>query len=169
MAFKFQSRDGLTESPKKIVEQPAVENSSPRLGGTANEAIHSEYEAYRFSSALQAPPTLWVRCHVGKSACDFAPAYAFRRHLHYDGNGYFIGMNYTDCRVQVFGRNLHDLFLKLLRNEVEWIQEHDPRKWQTPSEESSAPIITSIKISFKAHDPEDKTDLNNLSTQNIKH
>jgi hypothetical protein len=171
MGFKFQPRGG--SSPTALVTDPSTALidsaivSEPRENyGTANESVKVEYQAYRFSSSGQAPLCLWIRRHVGKGACDFAPTYAYRRSLNYDGNGYFISMNYTDCRVQVFGRNLHDLFLKLLRCEVEWIQEHDPQNWKPP--EAATPIITAIKVLFKPTDPNDSSDLTNLK-RDVKH
>jgi hypothetical protein len=74
-----------------------------------------------------------------------------------DGSGFVISQHYDTpiISVTVQGRNLQELFLRLLRHEVEWLMEFDPRKWATPPE--NAPCITGIEIKRKPL-PERKDD-----------
>ncbi len=66
-----------------------------------------------------------------------------------DGGGFVISQHYDTpvISVTVQGRNLQELFRKLLRHEVEWLMEFDARIWATPPED--APCITGIEIKRK--------------------
>ncbi len=46
--------------------------------------------------------------------------------------------------VELYGRNMQELFDNLLSHKVTWIQEFDPTHWKEP--ERHEPCITRIKI-----------------------
>ena len=92
---------------------------------------------------------LWVRTNSANADTDTAMPYSRRNHMITDGSGFVISQHYDTpiISVTVQGRNLQELFRKLLRHEVEWLMEFDPRKWAAPPED--APCITGIEIKRK--------------------
>lgn len=115
-------------------------------------------EPYQAFNAVTSPQfELWVRTNAANADTDTAMPYSRRNHMITDGSGFVISQHYDTpvISVTVQGRNLQELFRKLLRHEVEWLMEFDPRKWATPPED--APCITGIEIKRKPL-PERKDD-----------
>jgi len=115
-------------------------------------------EAYQaFNPASHPEFELWIRTNSANADTDTALPYSRRNHMITDGSGFVISQHYDTpiISVTVQGRNLQELFRKLLRHEVEWVMEFDPRRWATPPED--APCITGIEIKRKPL-PEQKDD-----------
>lgn len=107
-------------------------------------------EAYQAFGAVAHPEfELWIRTNSANTNTDTSLPYSRRSHMITDGNGFVISQHYDTpiISVTVQGRNLQELFRKLLRHEVEWVMEFDPRKWASPPED--APCITGIEIKRK--------------------
>ena len=107
-------------------------------------------EPYQAFNAVTSPQfELWVRTNSANADTDTAMPYSRRNHMITDGSGFVISQHYDTpvISVTVQGRNLQELFRRLLRHEAEWIMEFDPRKWATPPED--APCITGIEITRK--------------------
>jgi hypothetical protein len=110
----------------------------------------SPKEAYQAFNAVSQPQyELWVRTNSANADTDTAMPYSRRNHMITDGSGFVISQHYDTpiISVTVQGRNLQELFRKLLRHEVEWLMEFDPRKFATLPED--APCITGIEITRK--------------------
>jgi hypothetical protein len=115
-------------------------------------------EAYQAFNAVAQPQfDLWVRTNSANKDTDTAMPYSRRHHMITDGSGFVISQHYDTpiISVVVQGRNLQELFRRLLKHEVEWVMEFDPRKWAAPPED--APCITGIEITRKPL-PERKDD-----------
>ena len=123
--------------------EPAATVAVPARDATGKEP----YQA--FNAVPQAQFELWVRTNSGNKNSDTAMPYSRRNHMITDGSGYVISQHYDTpvISVTVQGRNLQELFRKLLRHEVEWLMEFDPRKWAAPPDD--APCITGIEIKRK--------------------
>jgi hypothetical protein len=140
--------------------------------GEASKPGKPEYKA--FGTERQRQNSLWVRTNNANSETDFSLPYPFHKKMITDGGGYHISIFVSDdsiVQIEIQGRNLgpskgepnpesndgmQDLWRKLLRWEVIWIQEFDPRIWETPAD--GAPVITGIKVHHKllAEKPEDE-------------
>lgn len=138
---------------------------------TPGNAGKPEYKA--FGTERQRQNSLWVRPNNANSETDFSVPYPFHKKMITDGGGYHISIFCSDdsiVQIEIQGRNLgpfkgepnqnedtHDFWRKLLRWEVIWIQEFDPRIWETPAE--GIPVITGIKVHHKllAEKPEEET------------
>ena len=121
--------------------------SSPGAMGVLRAAATEEYKAY--NTAAHAKFQFWVRTAVANANSDVSMPYSYLNHMNTDGEGFVISMHYSTpviC-VTLQGRNLGDLWRKLLEHEVEWVMEFDPRKWATPAE--GEPCITGIEITRK--------------------
>jgi hypothetical protein len=84
--------------------------------------------------------------HANKIVTDVGIPYSCCNHMISDGSGFVISLHFNTpiiC-VTLQGRNLNDLFRKLLDDEVEWLMEFDARKWPTPGEHE--PCITGIEV-----------------------
>jgi hypothetical protein len=136
------------------------------------KSAHKEPEkpAYKaFGTQRQRQSDLWIRPNGANEETDFSIPYSFRKTMITCGGGFHISMFFGDDSIQqieIHGRNLgphkgepgpdddedirdsRDLWRNLLRCDVIWIQEFDPRKWETPSE--GAPVVTAIKVHRKA-------------------
>jgi hypothetical protein len=115
-------------------------------------------EPYQAFNAVTSPQfELWVRTNSANADTDTAMPYSRRNHIITDGSGFVISQHYDTpvISVTVQGRNLQELFRKLLRHEVEWLMEFDARKFAAPPED--APCITGIEIKRKPL-PEPKDD-----------
>jgi hypothetical protein len=103
-----------------------------------------EYKAY---NAVPHPKRkLWVRPNGVNPFTDVGIPYSCCNHMISDGSGFVISLHFNTpiiC-VTLQGRNLNDLFRKLLDDEVEWVMEFDARKWPTPGEHE--PCITGIEV-----------------------
>jgi hypothetical protein len=161
---------GMTDRTKEFRDKYA---RKPENGGTFTfkHSAHKEPEkpAYKaFGTQRQRQSDLWIRPNGANEETDFSIPYSFRKTMITDGGGFHISMFFGDDSIQqieIQGRNLgphkgepgpdddedirdsRDLWRNLLRCDVIWIQEFDPRKWEAPSE--GAPIITAIKVHRK--------------------
>lgn len=107
-------------------------------------------EAYQaFNPAAHPEFELWIRTSSVNGDTDTSLPYSRRNHMITDGSGFVISLHYDTPIISVTlqGRNLQELFRKLLKHEVEWVMEFDPRKWAAPSE--GEPCITGIDIKRK--------------------
>jgi hypothetical protein len=130
--------------------QAAVETEAPPSAPVSDamdvlrEAAKDEYKAF-FPSAH--PETdLWVRVSNANKNADVAMPYSYRNHMIYDGAGFVISMQFGTpvISVTLHGRNLQDLWRKLLSREVQWVMEYDPKKWEALP--ADAACITGIEI-----------------------
>ncbi len=128
---------------KNLVGAPAA----PVVAAPREPIGKEPYQA--FNAVPQPQFELWVRTNSANADTDTALPYSRRNHMITDGGGFVISQHYDTpvISVTVQGRNLQELFRKLLRHEVEWLMEFDPRKWATPPED--APCITGIEIKRK--------------------
>ncbi len=152
---------------KKSPTGPAVEPDAPpaplAVGGAMEilkEAAKDEYKACNTSAHPETD--LWVRVSDANSNADVVLPYSYRNHMIYDGAGFVISMHFSTpvISVTLHGRNLDDLFRKLVKREVEWVMEYDPKKWEALPE--NAPCITGIEIKRaplpeRKHDDDDTT------------
>lgn len=131
--------------------EPAAAVAAPPRDASGKEA----YQA--FNAVPQAQFELWVRPSSTNKNADTAIPYSRRNHMITDGSGFVISQHYDTpvISVTIQGRNLQDLFRKLLKHEVEWLMEFDPRKHAEPP--ADAPCILDIKITRKPL-PESKDD-----------
>jgi len=117
---------------------------------TVKAPVESEKQEYKAYNATSHPEfELWIRPNAANDDTDTSMPYSYRNHMITDGSGFVISMHFNTpiiC-VTVQGRNLGDLFRKLLKHEVEWVMEFDPRKWANPP--ADAPCITGIQIARK--------------------
>jgi hypothetical protein len=130
--------------PKKNFTEAAA---SPGAMGVLRAAATEEYKPY--NTAAHAKFQLWVRTSIANANADVSMPYSYLNHMNTDGGEFVIAMHYSTpviC-VTLQGRNLGDLWRKLLEHEVEWVMEFDARKWATPPED--APCITGIEITRK--------------------
>ena len=122
------------------------------------------YKAFGIERHTQSD--LWIRPNGANEETDFSIPYSFRKTMVTDGGGFHISIFVSDDsieQIEIHGRNMgplkgepnpssdeamHDLWRKLLRREVIWIQEFDPRVWDAPSD--GEPVITAIKVHRKA-------------------
>ena len=127
--------------PKRNATEAAA---SPGAMGVLRAAANDEYKA--FNSAAHSKFQLWVRTSTANANADTSIPYSYLNHMISDGSGFVISMHFSTPVISVTlqGRNLEDLWRKLLEHEVEWVMEFDPRKWATPVED--APCITGIQI-----------------------
>jgi hypothetical protein len=133
---------GLVEKyPKK---NPADAAASAGAMGVLRAAAEEEYKAY--NTAAHAKFQLWFRTSDASQHANTSMPYSYLNHMITDGSGFVISMHFSTpvISVTIQGRNLADLWRKLLEHEVEWVMEFDPRKWATPPED--APCITGIEI-----------------------
>ena len=127
-----------------------VETEAPPslpVGGAMDllkDAAKDEYKA--FNASAHPETDLWVRVSDANSNADVALPYSYRNHMVYDGAGFVISMHFSTAVISVtlHGRNLQDLFRKLLKREVEWVMEYDPKKWESLPD--NAACITGIEI-----------------------
>lgn len=133
--------------------QAAVEGDAAYCAPAADamevlrEAAKDEYKAY--NSSAHPEFNLWVRTGPGNAFADVSIPYSYCNHMITDGSGFVISLHYSTpviC-VTLHGRNLQDVWRKLLRHEVEWVMEFDPKKWDTPAE--GEPCITGIEVTHK--------------------
>jgi hypothetical protein len=119
-----------------------------------------------FGSERQRQMYLWVRPNGANDETDLGIPYSFIKNLLCDGGGMHVSVFVADDSIQqieIQGRNLgphkgdtspssddamHDLWRKLLKGEVMWIQEFDARVWEAPAD--GEPVITAIKVHRKA-------------------
>lgn len=136
---------------KSLGGEPAV----PVVAAPKETSGKEPYAA--FNALPQAQFDLWLRTNSANPDTDTTLPYSRRNHMITDGSGFVISQHYDTpvISVTVQGRNLQELFRKLLRHEVEWLMEFDPRKWATSPED--APCITGIEIKRKPL-PERKDD-----------
>jgi hypothetical protein len=137
---------------KTLGPEPAAAVAAPLRDACGKEA----YQA--FNAVPQAQFDLWVRTSSANQNSDTAMPYSRRNHMITDGSGFVISLHYDTpiiC-VTMQGRNLQELFRRLLKHEVEWLMEYDPRKHAAPADD--APCILDIKISRKPL-PENKDTL----------
>lgn len=123
--------------------EPAATVAAPPKDASGKEA----YQA--FNAVPQPQFDLWVRTNSANRNSDTAMPYSRRNHMITDGGGFVISLHYDTpviC-VTVQGRNLQDLFGRLLKHEVEWLMEFDPRMHTEPS--ADAPCILDIRIDRK--------------------
>jgi hypothetical protein len=106
--------------------------------------VAEEYEAFHCQSEPQFD--LWLRTGDSNEDPETSIPYARRNKMTTDGAGFLITMHFDGpvLSVRLHGRGLAQLHHKLLRHEVEWVREFDPRKWQAPAE--SEPCVTAIEI-----------------------
>ena len=130
--------------PKKNFTEAAA---SPGAMGVLRAAADEEYKA--FNSAAHSKFQLWFRTSDASPHANTSMPYSYVNHMITDGSGFVISMHFSTPIVSVTlqGRNLEDLWRKLLEHEVEWVMEFDPRKWATPAE--GEPCITGIEITRK--------------------
>jgi len=131
--------------------EPAALAAAPPKDASGKEVYQP------FNAVPQAQFELWVRTNSVNADTDTAMPYSRRNHMISDGGGFVISQHYDTpiISVTIQGRNLQDLFRKLLKHEVEWLMEFDPRKHAAPADD--APCILDIKISRKPL-PENKSD-----------
>jgi hypothetical protein len=136
---------------------------------TFKNSAHTEPEkpVYKaFGTQRQRQTHLWIRPNGANEETDFSIPYSYQKTMITDGGGFHISMFFGDDSIQqieIQGRNLgphkgepepnsdedmRDLWRNLLRGEVIWIQEFDPRKWEAPSE--GATVVTAVKVHRKA-------------------
>jgi hypothetical protein len=126
---------------------PGAEPAAPVAAPPTESPGKESYQA--FNAVTQPQFELWVRTNSANSDTDTAMPYSRRNHMITDGSGFVISQHYDTpiISVTVQGRNLQEIFRRLLRHEVEWLMEFDPRKWAAPPED--APCITGIEIKRK--------------------
>ena len=130
---------------EKYRKRNAAEASvPPGAMGVLRAAANEEYKA--FNSSAQPKFQLWVRTSSANANADTSIPYSYLNHMISDGSGFIISMHFSTPVISVTlqGRNLEDLWRKLLEHEVEWVMEFDPRKWAAPAD--YAPCITGIEI-----------------------
>jgi hypothetical protein len=140
----------------------------PQSGqGTTFSFKSSDKPVYKaFGMERQRQMHLWIRPNGANDETDLSIPYSFVKPMLCDGGGFHISIFVADDSIQqieIQGRNLgpfkgdtnpgsdeamHDLWRKLLKGEVIWIQEFDPRVWDVPSEGET--VITAIKVHRKA-------------------
>jgi hypothetical protein len=138
---------------KTATGQPTAETEAlpaPPASGAMEllqEAAKDEYKS--FNASAHPETDLWVRVSDANGNSDVALPYSYRTHMIYDGGGFMISMQFNTpvISVTLHGRNLHDLFRKLLKREVEWVMEFDATKWDALA--GDAPCITGIEIKRK--------------------
>jgi hypothetical protein len=107
-------------------------------------AAKEEYKA--FNANAHPELQLWVRVSAANACSDVALPFGYCNHMITDGSGFVISMHFNTpiISITIHGRNLVDLWRKLLKHEVEWIMEFDARKWEAPGD--AEPCITGIEI-----------------------
>ena len=133
---KYRKKDSGAELSTPPAPSPAIE--------TLKAAAKEEYKAYNTSAHPELE--MWVRPNAANEWTDISVPYAYRNHMISDGSGFVISMHFNTpvISVVVHGRNLNDLWRKLMKHEVDWIMEYDARKWEALPED--APCITGIAI-----------------------
>lgn len=118
--------------------------TSPGAMGVLRAAANEEYKA--FNSSAHPKFQLWFRTSDASPHANTSMPYSYVNHMITDGSGFVISIHFSTPVISVTlqGRNLEDLWRKLLEHEVEWVMEFDPRKWAAPAED--APCITGIEI-----------------------
>jgi hypothetical protein len=132
---------------KRNPEGVGSASPSPSAAQVLQTAAKDEYKA--FSGSAHPEFDLWVRTAQANEFTDAALPYSCRNDMMTDGSGFVISMHFSAPLISVtlHGRNLGELFQKLLRHEVVWLMEFDPRKWDTPADD--APCITGIEVKHK--------------------
>jgi hypothetical protein len=107
-------------------------------------AAKEEYKA--FNTTAHPELELWVRVSSANSCSDVALPYSYKNHMITDGSGFVVSLHFNTpiISITIHGRNLVDLWRKLLKHEVEWVMEFDANKWETPAD--GEPCITGIEI-----------------------
>jgi len=142
---KYRRKTGL---PPSAADTQAP--SSPSASGAMDllkDAAKEEYKA--FNGSAHPETDLWVRTSDANANADVGMPYGYRNHMIYDGAGFVISMHFGTpiISVTLHGRNMHDLWRKLLKREVEWVMEYDPKAWDAPAE--GVACITGIEIKRK--------------------
>src|SRR5579863_10407567 len=135
----------MTAFDEKYRKKALGAESAATVAAPPKETSGKEpYQA--FNAVTQPQFELWVRTNSANADTDTALPYSRRNSMITDGSGFVISQHYDTpiISVTVQGRNLQELFRKLLRHEVEWVMEFDPRKWAAPPE--GEPCITGIVI-----------------------
>jgi hypothetical protein len=119
-----------------------------------------------FGTERQRQVNLWIRPNSANEETDLSIPYGYHKSMITDGGGFHISIFVNDdsiLQIEIQGRNLgpqkgepapdseddtRDLWRKLLRGEVIWIQEFDPRQWDAPSD--GAAVIAAIKVHRRA-------------------
>jgi hypothetical protein len=99
-------------------------------GETTNKA-KDDYKA--FYAQTQAQFDLWIRPNEANPSPAVSIPYSRRMNMTHDDGGWFIIIMQFDSgpilSVRLHGRDMEELFMKLLGHEVIYVREFDPRKW----------------------------------------
>lgn len=154
----------MTDHTQKFREKYGGKPGNGNGGTFTFKSTKPVYKA--FGSERQRQIYLWLRPNIANDETDLGVPYSFVKTVLCDGGGFHISVFVSDDSIQqieIQGRNLGpfkgdtspssedamlDLWRKLLKGEVIWIQEFDPRVWDVPPE--GEPVITSIKVHRKA-------------------
>jgi hypothetical protein len=133
---------GFEEKYRKRNGTGAV--AAPGSMGVLRAAANEEYKA--FNSAAHSKFQLWFRTNDASAHANTSMPYSYLNHMITDGSGFVISLHFSTPVISVTlqGRNLEDLWRKLLEHEVEWVMEFDPRKWAAPPDDAAC--ITGIEI-----------------------
>ena len=137
---KYRRKTTVEGAPVALQPPPAME--------VLKAAAKEEYKA--FNASAHPRRKLWVRPNSANPFANVAIPYSCCNHIITDGDGFVISLHFNApiiC-VTLQGRNLEDLFKKLVEDEVEWVMEFDPRKWETPGD--GEPCITGIEVTHAA-------------------
>lgn len=150
---KYRPRNGGTPSPT-MPAASAVETLQAEEAEAAARA-KDDYRAY--STQAQAQFDLWIRPNSANPSPAVTVPYSRRANMTHDDGGWFIIIMHFDSgpilSVRLHGRDMEELFLKLLAHEVIYVREFDPRKW--PEVPAGEACITGIDVRYK-QEPRDK-------------
>jgi hypothetical protein len=123
----------------------------------SGEIASTAKDGYKaFYSQTQAQFDLWIRPNASNPSPAVSIPYSRRMNMTHDDGGWFLIIMHFDSgpilSVRLHGRDMEELFMKLLGHEAIYVREFDPRKW--PEVPAGEACITGIDIRYRQ--PHDK-------------
>ena len=139
-----------------VADAPPVEPGTPSLPAMetlkAAAKVKDEYRA--FGTQSQPQFDLWIRPNQANASPAIAIPYSRRATMIVDDGFFVIIMEFDSGPVlslRLHGRNLEELFMKLLAHEAVYVREFDARKWSELAE--GEPCITGIDLRYRPVPP----------------
>lgn len=150
---KYRPRNGEMPSPA----MPAADAVGTLREEGAETVVSAKDDYKAYYAQIQAQFDLWIRPNSANPSPAVTIPYSRRANMTHDDGGWFIIIMHYDSgpilSVRLHGRDMEELFMKLLAHEVIYVREFDPRTW--PEVPAGETCITGIDVRYK-QEPRDK-------------
>lgn len=150
MTFEEKYRkSGRTSLADASAEQSDAAPALPAMD-TLKAAANTTDDYKAFYPQSQPQFDLWVRPNEANDSPATAIPYGRRVNMTVDDGWFVIIMQFDSgpvLSVRLHGRNLEEIFMRLLGHEVVYVREFDARKWSEVPE--GEPCITGIDVRYR--------------------